>query len=265
VVFTEAGSIEQYLSSAFEKLLVSRSCPFCPGLPRRAAESKLDDNDVVINEFFVENRVSSTDMDRLWADGWRHFGVYFFRYSMTLFDDRPCHVMPLRIELAAFTPSRSQTRILKKNRDLQVVIRDTFIDSSKEALFERHRKRFRENAPDSLFDFLSERPATVPCRNQEICVYRGESLLAASFLDIGETATSAVYAAFEPAEHKRSLGIFTMLRAMEYSQDLGLHYYYPGYACREPSVYDYKKSFAGLEFLEWGGGWQRYARLRGVT
>jgi arginine-tRNA-protein transferase len=214
---------------------------------------------VVINEFFVASCLSAADMDRLWADGWRHFGAYFFRYSMTLFGG-PCHVMPLRVELAAFTPSRSQERILRRNRDLDVVIRDTFIDAAKEALFERHRKRFKENAPHSIFDFLSERPATVPCRNQEICVYRGESLLAASYLDIGETATSAVYAAFEPAEHKRSLGIFTMLRAIEYSQDLGLRYYYPGYACREPSVYDYKKNFVGLEFLEWGAGWTPYAR-----
>src|SRR5436190_7207908 len=135
-------------------------------------------------------------MDLLWANGWRHFGVYFFRYSLAEHGGRICNVMPLRIELSRSTPSRSQKRILAKNRDVQVVIRDTVIDAAKEDLFERHRQRFKENVPDSLHTFLSRQPSSVPCRNQEICVYAGERLLAASFLDIGAEATSAVYATF---------------------------------------------------------------------
>ena len=212
----------------------------------------------MINDVFVARRVGAGDMDLLWAAGWRHFGVYFFRYSIAEHGGAPCHVLPLRLEVATFVPSRSQRRVVKRNRDLQVVIRDTVIDPAKEALFDRHRKRFTDNVPDSLDDFLSPRPASVPCRNQEICVYRADMLLAVSFLDIGETATSAVYAAFEPSEHKRSLGILTMLSAIEYSRALGSRYYYPGYAYREPSMYDYKKRFSALEYLDWGAGWKPY-------
>ena len=129
------------------------------------------------------------------------------------------------------------------------------IDEAKESLFERHKQRFKENVPDSVFDFMSQEPATVPCRNLEICVYRDDDLLAFSFLDIGAVATSAVYAAFEPEERKRSLGILTMLRAIEYSKSIGRRYYYPGYAYFEPSFYDYKKRFSGLESYDWTGGW----------
>ena len=125
-------------------------------------------------------------------------------------------------------------------------------------MFERHRQRFDYNVPDSLYTFLSHQPARMPCRNQELCVYDSARLLAASFLDLGTTATSAVYAMFEPDEHKRSLGIFTMLKAIEHSQALGCAHYYPGYAYREPSHYDYKKNFAALEYLEWGVGWLPY-------
>jgi leucyl-tRNA---protein transferase len=217
-----------------------------------------------LDDAFCARHVRAAEMDLLWANGWRHFGVYFFRYALAEQRGRLCHVMPLRIELSRFTPSRSQKRILAKNRDVQVVIRDTFIDAAKESLFERHRERFKDNVPDSLYKFLSRQPASVPCRNQEICVYAGERLLAASFLDIGERATSAVYATFEPAEHKRSLGIFTMLRAIDYSRELGCRYYYPGYAYREPSVYEYKKNFAGLEYLDWEIGWKPYQQEIGA-
>ncbi|NOT62514.1 MAG: arginine-tRNA-protein transferase, partial [Acidobacteria bacterium] len=151
-----------------------------------------------LDQAFEANRTTPAEMDALWANGWRHFGTYFFRYALAEYSEQSCTVMPLRIVLSRFTLSRSQQRILAKNRDVQVVIRDTAIDETKAVMFDRHRERFDHNVPDSLYTFLSYEPARVPCRNQELCVYDGERLLAASFLDVGARATSAVYAMFEP-------------------------------------------------------------------
>ena len=195
-------------------------------------------------------------MDRLWEQGWRHFGTYFFRYRLAFHETGIFRVMPLRLNLHHFTLSRSQKRILAKNRDVRLVIRDTAITTEKEELFFHHRQRFTEHVPSSLFDFFTGRPASVPCRNREICVYQEDELIAASFLDIGKRSTSAVYAMFHLSHAKRSLGIFTMLEAIRYSHDLGCRYYYPGYAYEEPSFYDYKKNFTGLEALDWRRGWQ---------
>jgi leucyl-tRNA---protein transferase len=218
-----------------------------------------------IDEYFVRARATPEQMDFLWALGWRHFGSYFFRYSASLRRGEFLTVIPLRVDLSKFEPSRSQKRAVARNRDLRVVIRDTFIDEVKQGLFYRHRERFKDNIPDSIYDFLSEDPAFEPCRNREICVYGGDSLLAASFLDIGGRSTSAVYAMFEPSESKRSLGVFTMLEAIRYSRELGCRYYYPGYAYREPSIYDYKKNFAGSEYYDWEGEWKPFTRKDGET
>jgi arginine-tRNA-protein transferase len=213
-----------------------------------------------INEYFVRARTTPEQMDLLWALGWRHFGNYFFRYSASHHWGSFRTVMPLRVDLSKFAPSRSQRRALARTGDLRVVIRDTRIDIAKEGLFHSHRERFKENIPDSIYDFLSEDPAVEPCRNREICAYGGDRLLAASFLDIGGQSTSAVYAMFEPSESKRSLGIFTMLEAIRYSRELGCRYYYPGYTYREPSFYDYKKNFAGSEYYDWREGWKPFTR-----
>jgi arginine-tRNA-protein transferase len=214
----------------------------------------------VVDDSFVYSKVSPEQMDNLWARGWRHFGTYFFRYSAAFHWGGLRAVTPLRIDLAKYNYSRSQKRVLAKNRDVKVVVRNTFVDGIKETLFYRHRERFKDNIPDSIHDFLSDQPATVPCRNQEICVYQGERLIAASFLDIGRESTSAVYAMFEPATSRRSLGIFTMLEAIRYSRELGCRYYYPGYAYRGSSVYDYKKNFSGTEYLNWEKGWLPYSK-----
>jgi arginine-tRNA-protein transferase len=213
---------------------------------------------IPINEYFLRSQLTPEQMDFLWARGWRHFGNYFFRYSSARHWGGVRNVMPLRVDLSKFSPSRSQKRVGARNRGLRVIIRDTFLDAVKKELFYRHRERFKDNVPDSIYDFLSEDPAVEPCQNREICVYEGDRLLAASFLDLGAIATSAVYAMFEPEESKRSLGIFTMLEAIRYSRERGCRYYYPGYTYREPSIYDYKKNFAGSEYYDWKEGWKPF-------
>jgi len=210
------------------------------------------------DEHFLCLRASPAKMDQFWAEGWRHFGVIFMRYRTSEHGGKRYTVLPLRIDLWKIHLSRSQKRVLKQNRDLNVLFRPSSINAEKVALFERHRVRFEENAPTSLFNFMSPDPAASPCANLEICVYHGEQLLGVTFLDVGETATSGVYAFFDPAEPKRSLGVLMMIRSIQLSIERGCRYYYPGYAYREPFTYDYKKRFAGLEALDWALGWKPY-------
>lgn len=210
---------------------------------------------IFINEHQDLEQVSPERLDRLLADGWRHFGTSFYRYSLAINDEKIAHVLPLRIRIAGFTPSKSQRRIIKRNRDLEVEQNPTEINPEKVGLFNRHRGRFRHNVPDSILDFLSTSPGTVPCRNDEVCLRRNGLLLGVSFVDIGRQSASAVYAMFEPEESARSLGIQLILAGIDYARQLDLKYYYPGYAYREPSFYDYKKRFSGLEALDWCGGW----------
>lgn len=213
---------------------------------------------VYLNDYFLRARVAPEQMDMLWARGWRHFGEYFFRYSIGHHDGEARKVIPLRIDLEKFSPSRSQKRAAGRNRDLDVIVRPTFIDEEKQQLFHRHKQRFNHNVPDTIYDFVSTRPAETPCVGREIAVFKDSKLIGVSFLDLGSTSSSSVYAMFDPDESKRSLGIFMILEAIRYSRELGCRYYYPGYAYRGPSFYDYKKNFSGLEYYEWEQGWKAY-------
>jgi leucyl-tRNA---protein transferase len=207
---------------------------------------------------FMCLEASPAEMDRFWAEGWRHFGILFFRYRTAVHGRKRFSVLPLRVDLERFRPRRSQKRVLAKNSDARIWLRPTFVDEEKERLFLKHRERFEENIPLALNQFLSPVPDSVPCPNLELCVYLGEKLAGVTFLDIGKTATSAVYAMFDPEEAKRSLGILMMLYSIHYSRQQGYGYYYPGYAYHEPYAYDYKKRFAGLEYLDWEAGWKTY-------
>lgn len=213
---------------------------------------------VFINEEFYASQMTREQMDILLADAWRHFGTYFFRYNLGLYEDEIRRVEPLRIRLADFTPSKSQRRILRKNGDLRCKTRPVEITEESEALFDLHKKRFSSGQPYSIYDFLSREPATVPSDASELAVYLDERLVAVSYFDEGRIATSGIYACFDPEFSARGLGIFTMLKEIEYSRDTGREFYYPGFAYEGPSFYDYKKTFAALECFDWKESWLPY-------
>jgi arginine-tRNA-protein transferase len=208
-----------------------------------------------INEEFYAEAVTPGQLDMLLADAWRHFGAHFFRYSLGVYRNEIRRVMPLRIRLADFTLSKSQRRVLRKNKDLRVEIRPIAITHESEALFHRHKQRFDHGIPKSIYDFLSYDPATVPCDGRELAVYRDDKLVAVSYFDVGSTCISGIYAIFDPDESSRGLGIYTMLKEIEYAIETGHTLYYQGYAYEGESFYDYKKRFTALERFDWKGCW----------
>lgn len=214
----------------------------------------------LINEEFYASHVPPARLDRLLAGGWRHFGRHFYRYNLGFLRGEFRFVTPLRIRLADFEPSKSKRRIFRRNEDLTTVIRPVVLDEEKHALFERHKARFDHGVPSSLYSFLDVDAASTPCEALEFCVYERNELLAVSFLDIGETAVSSVYAMFEPKAARRSLGIYTMLLEIRHAAETGKTYYYQGYAYDGESFYDYKKRFNAIERYDWSGNWEEVKR-----
>jgi len=201
---------------------------------------------------------SPAEMDQLWSEGWRHFGVHFFKYPTAVHGEKHFTVLPLRVDLERFQLKRSQKRVLARNRDVRTAFNSAVLDQAAAALFAKHRMRFTENRPSSLAEFLSPFPDSIPCRNIELRLYHEKRLIGTTYLDLGLSATSGVYAIFDPDEAKRSLGILMILQSIRFSLNRGYRYYYPGYAYCEPSPYDYKKRFIGLEYLDWTTGWHSY-------
>lgn len=216
---------------------------------------QLDADVQLINEEFYAHSVTPEQLDMLLAEGWRHFGTHFFRYNLGLYHDEIRRVLPLRIRLADLKLSKSQRRVLRKNSDLEVKIQPIAITDETHELFHRHKQRFKTGVPRTIHDFLAFDAATDPTQGFEVDVRLNDKLLATSFFDVGKTSISSVYGIFEPAETSRSLGIFTMLKEIEYAIENGKQYFYPGYAYEGESFYDYKKRFSGTEVFDWNGNW----------
>jgi arginine-tRNA-protein transferase len=223
-------------------------------------EDNLNQKFPFISQDFTLHHVSAAELDQWLAKGWRHFGTYFFCYSFSFLNGQPAIVVPLRIRLADYRPSRSQRKIWLKNAHLQTVIRPIVLDQAKHDLFVKHKERFVQNIPQDLYTFLSPtHPDTRPCKAVAVEVYDGNRLVACSFLDLGQISVSSIYGMFDPDYEKLSLGIYTMLLEIDFAVRNGKAFYYHGYSYNQPSHYDYKKKFAGLQKYDWQGNWAAHS------
>lgn len=207
------------------------------------------------NYFHLES-ISPEELDILLSQGWRHFGTYFFRLESSFLESNneflPVKVIPLRIFLPHFQLSKSQRKILRKNEQFSIKRQLVSLNPKKHLLFEKHALRFSEHSrPMSLYNFLSETPDSTPLPTYEIEVWDKEKLVACSFVDITPKAFSSIYAMFDTDYLEHSLGIFTLLKEIEWAKELGKTYLYLGYAYDRNSFYDYKKRFSALEKLQW--------------
>lgn len=205
----------------------------------------------VLDEHFVSWAQTPEQMDGLWERGWRHFGPIFYRYKEALTNTGLRHVLPLRIDVHGFTPTKSQRRVLRKNSDIEIRVKQAQLDPDRQKLFDLHKQRFPDNIPNSLEDFLGPAPQAGPCLTVEVGGYIKSKLVAASYLDVGMHSVSSVYAFFDPEFDDRSLGTATMMWEIIVARRSKKRWHYPGYCYVEPSGYDYKRRFGPMQCYDW--------------
>ncbi|WP_281614101.1 arginine-tRNA-protein transferase [Flammeovirga sp. SubArs3] len=221
----------------------------------------------IILEEFTKSWVSPSQYDYLLENGWRHFGENFFRYNINIYNNEICNVLPLRVRIENFHLTKSQRKILRRNKNFNYKIQKVTIDEEAEQLFSIHKEKFVDNVPNSIFDFLSEKnPTNVPTSVYEIRITDQEKTIAISYFAIGAEAISSIYGMFHPDYAKYSLGILTMLLEIKFTKSNNLLFYYHGYCYDVPSFYDYKKKFSNLEYYQWDNNkWEPYLVEQGVN
>lgn len=179
--------------------------------------------------------------------GFRRSGSFLYRPQCD--HCRAC--IPVRIPAAGFRPDRSQRRIWRTNRDLQIIQRPTEFDAEHFALYRRYLAQrhpgggMDEHTPADYSAFLSSRWS----RTLSVEFRLQERLLAVAIVDELDDALSAVYTFFEPDERHRSLGTFAILWQIEEARRRGLKSVYLGYWIAESPKMAYKNRFRPFERL----------------
>lgn len=160
--------------------------------------------------------------------------------------------VPVRIPVAGFDASRSQRRIWRRNRDLEVEVETPLATKEHYDLFYRYQKARHNGGGMSSMDFddlhamIGE--TTADTRLVEARSADG-TLVAVSLTDWFSHGLSGVYKFFDPELASRSLGTWLILWHIAHARESGLSHVYLGYWIAECSKMSYKTNFQPLEAL----------------
>ena len=173
---------------------------------------------------------------------------------------RSCNACtPIRIEAERFAPRRRHQRTIKRNADLQVRVTDAALTPEALALYkkyiaQKHRQGNMYPASAEQFEsfLLSEWGNTRFLEFRLNDQQEGDDagrLVAVAVTDCVEDALLAVYTFYDPLYVDRSLGMYCILKQIEWVKATNLSYLYLGYWVQKSKKMDYKASYKPHQIL----------------
>lgn len=165
-----------------------------------------------------------------------------------------------RIDVSAFTASRSQRRTAGRNADLRRRATSPWASEEQYELFRTYldsRHAAGGMADMDVFEFAAMIEET-PIRSRVVEYTNRDSgaLIGVSLTDVLSDGLSMVYSFYAPDDPKRSLGTYMILDHIKIAEEAGLPYVYLGYWVPGSQKMGYKSKFSGLE-VYLGGSWQK--------
>lgn len=169
---------------------------------------------------------------------------------------------PIRVDVRAFAPSRSQRRAQAKgDACIQTSFGPLEADDRRLALYLRHlemRGLGRGTESINLREYAAAFVASC-VDGFEIRYVLGQELVGLAITDQGQRSLSAVYTAWDPTCESLSLGTYSVLTQIALARSQGLDWVYLGLAIQDSPPMAYKTRFRPHE-RRIGGVWRRFDR-----
>lgn len=200
---------------------------------------------------FRTELMPSSIYEELIDRGWRRSGDIFYRNAC----GGCAACIPLRIPAAEFKLSKSQRRVLRRNKDVRTTLLPAAYSRELYDLYRRYQdtRHPEDNETDTedFKRFLCDSPVTTA-----VSLYRvDDRLIGAGWIDILPNSLSSVYFVFDPSERSRSLGSYSILQEVELCRRMGRAYYHLGFWVSGCHKMEYKSAFKPHEILR-DGSWQ---------
>jgi leucyl-tRNA---protein transferase len=211
----------------------------CPYMPARAERKMIVE---------LTGREAPEFYDELSRAGFRRSHRFAYRPAC-----RACAAcVPVRIAVERFVHSRSTRRVRNANAGLAVRLLAPHATIEQFRLFIAYQQRRHGDSDMATMSYgefrgmiedTALRTALVESRDP------GGALVAVSLIDRLDDGVSAVYSFYDPAQHRQSLGTWSILWLVEECRRRELPYVYLGYWIAESPKMAYKARFPALERL----------------
>jgi len=201
-------------------------------------------------EYCPQKNLHAKELDAFLAHAWFRNGQTMFHTQILCFEQGVYSPVWIRLPLTNYVPKKRLRKLLRKNSHFRTVVKKASITPAKERLYQQHKYRFSGYIHDSLSDYLEAGGASV-FNTMEICVYDGRKLIAVSYFDVGDVSLAGIIALYDNSYATASLGMYTMLKEINYGVINNYQYYYPGYIVPGYAPFDYKRRIGDVEYFDW--------------
>lgn len=209
------------------------------------------ENRIFTSNNLIVNSIDEIGLEVLLESGYRHFGEYFFRPECNNCNE----CQPIRVPVKKYAFSRSEKRVISKNRNFPVKLIDNPIpDMNYFTLYKEHKMRFKENESES-YDNWVDSFFSKQSFNKILEVWDNNTLVTVTHLDSTNRIISAVYCYWNKAYSLFSPGKYSILNGIKYAIETGAEYYYLGYYIKDNKHMSYKRNYIPNEVLK-DGVWQ---------
>ncbi|MGC1273409.1 MAG: arginyltransferase [Planctomycetaceae bacterium] len=195
--------------------------------------------------------ISASEFEAMLSRGWRRQGACFFRPACP--NCTKCR--SLRVNVDAFSPTKSQRRCRKRNEDVRLVVREPSLTAAHIDLFnawhaDMHQRRGWDRAPTSAEEYSRTFLAGKFSFAKEFAYLRDGELLGIGLVDATPVALSSIYFYHHPDWRPAGPGTCSALRELEFAKETGRKWLYLGYWIPENASMAYKNRFEPHEVLE---------------
>ena len=212
--------------------------------------SYLPDRQVRMNYRYLENASKELNT-QLIQRGWRRFGNYFFHPICNGCNE----CKSLRIDVENYNFTKSQRKVIKKNRDTKVVVsRPTVNDTRLKIYNDYHLWKSELDGWDykkiTYGNYFENFVEGVNDYGREVLYFVDDKIVGVDLIDILDDGISAIYFYYSPYDRKLSLGTYSLLYQIELAKKLNLKWIYLGYWVDGCKAFEYKPRFKPQEILD---------------
>ena len=208
------------------------------------------DDKVCDIEYKYMEQCSIEEQHQMCERGWRRFGNMHFVPVCKSCDE--CKT--IRIDVEKFKFSKSQKRVLSKNKDTQVYIQKPTVTYEHIDLFNKYHKQMQTKKQwnENIIDVQEYHNSYVNGAHEfgkELLYFRGDKLVCVALCDIMPDAMSAVYCYYDHDYEDLSLGKFSILAQISIAKQTKVPYLYLGYWIKDHLSMGYKEKYKPFEML----------------